>query len=717
MATRKKATTRRRMLARLYRGNTFHPDQVTISTNPPADEAARLEVRVIDLATTSATQTNPDRATFIRKLRRTVAYGLGRITRTATEAENTAKAAGTAAGQRAAARAADGSPQTDTTERLRAQGWGRLPGDQDDEDTTLGVPNSHPGDGKHLTARQARRVADAALQAPRSPETGNTVRVPKALADTFRDMAPTIIGSGSALYDDIVRELAANPPTSDADRRRTAQRVIDKFTERGITGLVDKGGRRWNLTTYVEMATRTAATNIARQAQTAALTRAGLDLVRVTVMPNCNPLCQPFQGRLLSLTGAVDRDPLGEPVVTTLQNALTRGYNHPNAILGDDQEIDTLAGAVGASKGTYRGPAVTISTARGNRVTVSPNHPVLTSRGWVTAQTLREGDHVFGPRERGRVPVRGFTTAHVDDVQTTPEDVFAALEVVGTRTSGPAAGHNFDDDRQFLQGEVHVVTTDGCLLPVPDPEVIKETGEVRFVWTDTDPLPVPSGSAEGVSLRGLGMGVGRPLSDSDTAGEQVTAQGGVRHAEDGGEFLTGRAAEVQGDQPVHIDGFPAPQVHPGGYEGGPHGRVGDSQEPGTVALAVPGGIESDQVVSVKVVEFSGHAYDFQTVDGVYSVGGVILHNCRHTIVPHIPGDAPSPDPGGIDPGDYKAVQTLRAHEVNIRKAKRAKAAALTPEARTKANVRLRAAQAALRHHIDQTGLKRVPLREQIDQAR
>lgn len=421
MATRKKATTRRRMLARLYRGNTFHPDQVTISTSPPADEAARLEVRVIDLATTSATQTNPDRATFIRRLRRTVAYGLGRITRTATEAENTAKAAGTAAGQRAAARAADDSPQTDTTERLRAQGWGRPPGDQDDEDTTLGVPSGHPGDGKHLTARQARRVTDAALQAPRSPETGNTVRVPKALADTFRDMAPTIIGSGSALYDDIVRELAANPPTSDADRRRTAQRVIDKFTERGITGLVDKGGRRWNLTTYVEMATRTAATNIARQAQTAALTLAGLDLVRVTVMPNCNPLCQPFQGRLLSLTGAVDRDPLGEPVVTTLQNALTRGYNHPS--------------------------------------------------------------------------------------------------------------------------------------------------------------------------------------------------------------------------------------------------------------------------------------------------------CRHSIVPHIPGDAPSPDPGGIDPGDYKAVQTLRAHEVNIRKAKRAKAAALTPEARTKANVRLRAAQAALRHHIDQTGLKRVPLREQIDQAR
>lgn len=717
MATRKKATTRRRMLARLYRGNTFHPDQVTISTNPPADEAARLEVRVIDLATTSATKTNPDRATFIRRLRRTVAYGLGRITRTATEAENTAKAAGTAAGQRAAARAADDSPQTDTTERLRAQGWGRPPGDQDDEDTTLGVPSGHPGDGKHLTARQARRVTDAALQAPRSPETGNTVRVPKALADTFRDMAPTIIGSGSALYDDIVRELAANPPTSDADRRRTAQRVIDKFTERGITGLVDKGGRRWNLTTYVEMATRTAATNIARQAQTAALTLAGLDLVRVTVMPNCNPLCQPFQGRLLSLTGAVDRDPLGEPVVTTLQNALTRGYNHPNAVLGGDQEIDTLAGAVGASKGTYRGPAVTVRTARGNHVTVSPHHPVLTPRGWVIAQSLREGDKVFSPAGCQPGTVRRLTHPDVDKVKARVEDAFTALEVVGTRTSGPATGDHFDDDRQFLYGEVHVVTTDGCLLPVPDPQVIKETGQVRFVWPDTDTQTLTGSSPECISFRGRGVGVFRSLSDSDAPSIEATAQSAIRNAEQGGEFLTVSPGSVEGDEFVIVDDLPHPEFDTCRHKGTTDGRVGDSQNPGTVALAVPGGIEFDEVIAVNVVEFSGHAYDFQTVDGVYSVGGIILHNCRHTIVPHIPGDAPSPDPGGIDPGDYKAVQTLRAHEVNIRKAKRAKAAALTPEARTKANVRLRAAQAALRHHIDQTGLKRVPLREQIDQAR
>jgi hypothetical protein len=93
--------------------------------------------------------------------------------------------------------------------------------------------------------------------------------------------------------------------------------------------MVDKAGRRWNLTTYVEMATRTAATELARRAQVAEVLRAGMDIVRVTVMPNCNPLCQPFQGRLLSLTGKATHDALGEPVVTTLKDALSRGYNHP----------------------------------------------------------------------------------------------------------------------------------------------------------------------------------------------------------------------------------------------------------------------------------------------------------------------------------------------------------------------------------------------------
>ncbi|MDK7314476.1 hypothetical protein QP495_11175, partial [Lactobacillus crispatus] len=80
----------------------------------------------------------------------------------------------------------------------------------------------------------------------------------------------------------------------------------------------------------------------------------------------------------------------------------------PNAILGGEQAIDTFAGTVGASKGTYFGPAFTIRTAKGHKATVSPEHPILTRNGWRTAESIRVGDHLFHTVKSDRpVPVIG----------------------------------------------------------------------------------------------------------------------------------------------------------------------------------------------------------------------------------------------------------------------------------------------------------------------
>lgn len=283
----------------------FTPDRITIAPNPATERAHNVETTLITIATDEALAPLPDRGRAIRRLRQATSYGLGLTAAAATRHAEEAQELGTALAQVMV-----------------------TPDPLDDPETSLGAPDP-VDDGAHLTAAQARRLADTALRPPRNKDTGNTVNTPRALHDTIAELAPTVLGSASTLYDDVVKELANHPPTSDTDRRRTAQGILDKFNKRGITGFIDKGGRRWNITTYVEMATRTAATELARRAQVIELLRVGMDLVRVTVMPNCNPLCQPFQGRLLSLTGATDHDALGEPVVTTLKDALSRGYNHP----------------------------------------------------------------------------------------------------------------------------------------------------------------------------------------------------------------------------------------------------------------------------------------------------------------------------------------------------------------------------------------------------
>lgn len=255
----------------------FSPDMLDGIWQKSVDIAADIEVRIVQLVNQHALKRNPNRMSFRRGLRKLVAMGISRFRRQAKELE-----------------AITGTVGKDTARK------------------TLG------------------ELAKSAPKSPRNPLLGTTVRTPKSLQEAYEGMAPHILNSGSKLYDDIVRALVKAPPESDAARRRIAQSVLDDFQKRGITGFVDKSGRRWNIVSYVEMATRTATADMAMRAHIAEIQAAGLDLVRVTVMPNCHPFCQPFQGRLLSITGETEASEDGEPVVASIADAIARGFRHPN---------------------------------------------------------------------------------------------------------------------------------------------------------------------------------------------------------------------------------------------------------------------------------------------------------------------------------------------------------------------------------------------------
>lgn len=553
---------------------------------------------------------------------------------------------------------------------------------------------------------------------PLNPEQGVTVRIPKALHETITELIPQVSKSGNQLYDQIVEAIAKNPPNSEAGRRRVAQQLLDTFNKKGITGFVDKAGRNWNLVSYVEMATRTATTALAREAHVKQLTKLGLDVVRVTVMPDCNPLCLPFQGRLLSLTGRVKKNYHGEEVVATLAEALIRGYNHPNAVLGGDQKIDTLAGSVGASKSAYTGPAITIRTANGNSVTVSPEHPVLTHSGWRTAESVSVGDDLARTVDSGRTASGSLLIEpNVNDMVTTVQEEFDALKMVFPSKRVPTTGNNFQDDRKFLQGEVDVVVSEACLLPIPDPQVIKESGKFNFVWPD---MAVTSGignSTSNLSFNGVsGFPVSGSLANANPVSQKDSSNGAVGNSPEFPQFLASAPVVVQRNNLRDvIGGESIGEKHTRLNQAVSNRRVGDLEEFSAISLGISREVKLDKVISVDRVQFSGHAYDFQTVDGIYSVDNLILHNCRHTVQVVIPGKEVK-DPDLIDPGDYQATQHLRRLERDVRAAKRAKETALTTEARHKAQQQLTHAQQKIRTHIHKTGISRKRLREQIKLA-
>lgn len=107
-------------------------------------------------------------------------------------------------------------------------------------------------------------------------------------------------------------------------RIQAAQKALDGFAERGITGFTDRAGREWDLVSYTEMATRTAVSNLWDDLQAAASLRSGFDLAEVythSTEGSC-PVCRPWLGRTISLSGAT----VGYP---TFAQARASGWRHP----------------------------------------------------------------------------------------------------------------------------------------------------------------------------------------------------------------------------------------------------------------------------------------------------------------------------------------------------------------------------------------------------
>lgn len=142
-------------------------------------------------------------------------------------------------------------------------------------------------------------------------------------------------------YRSIVARVSGAQILTGRTRRQASQEALDQFASRGITGFVDKAGRSWQLASYAEMAVRSVTARAVIEGHTDQLTAAGIDLVIVSDAPlNC-PLCEPWEGEILTLTGsdsphtvrarhAVTDRPRAVHVAGSLRAARAEGLMHPN---------------------------------------------------------------------------------------------------------------------------------------------------------------------------------------------------------------------------------------------------------------------------------------------------------------------------------------------------------------------------------------------------
>lgn len=183
-----------------------------------------------------------------------------------------------------------------------------------------GATGGTAGDVQQLTQSLDAALATATSSAQAAlTEATNAAEAP--------NVAATALSPQRQAVDRAIASTRGGAPYSSLSlsRIQAAQKALDDLGEQGITGYVDRAGRRWNLVSYVEMATRTAVSNAWDDLQTAVMSRSGLDLVLVATHStegSCRH-CLPWLGRTLSLTGATRGHP-------TLDDAKASGFRHPN---------------------------------------------------------------------------------------------------------------------------------------------------------------------------------------------------------------------------------------------------------------------------------------------------------------------------------------------------------------------------------------------------
>lgn len=246
------------------------------------------------------------------------------------------------------------------------------------------------------------------------------------------------------------------------------------------------------------------------------------------------------------------------------------------------------------------------AVTREGALTGTPNHPVLTVRGWLPLKSLVEGDYL----------VRGSFVERVlrcdPDVEQGPAsaaDLFNTLAM--RRRCRRVVGSNVDFHGDGVESDIDVVVVDDLLragLGSPPQEQSCEFAlETSYSETGDSSSPCH-----------------RLSPGPDLLGRLPSASSGVVSS----SYLMGPlfGAELVPNQPLNIARRAKRDTSLD--QRGPQALLPDSVALSQFLDACPVQVGLAEVVDVQWRSFSGHVYNFQTAGGQYIADGFIVHNCQ-----------------------------------------------------------------------------------------
>lgn len=343
------------------------------------------------------------------------------------------------------------------------------------------------------------------------------------------------------------------------------------------------------------------------------------------------------------------------------QPGVTAPPFHVNCVLPDSiiyaPDVEML------TQSDYSGDVIEVRTANGRRFTVTPNHIMLTARGWVRAKNIVQGDKVIYYCGWDKF----IAETNPTDYHCIPtiENLFASLIKNGAviPAAMPTAAEDFKGDT-VKNGKVNIIFVNGFLRD-------KFNSTQRKFFCDSTLIGAKFGDGEtvlpgngtvarflmciGLSADGIVSG-GRiadiffrsPLTHHElvrfrkgahynTRLFKTAFNGSCGNTKMVRKFLDATSGFIHGDNFINREFPPCVRVAncDSVFVKDSHDWLSaDTKDTCNFGDAFAGVVEFDDVVRVEVSFYSGHVYDASSLSTLYYCNGFLSSNCRSTTVPY-----------------------------------------------------------------------------------
>lgn len=310
--------------------------------------------------------------------------------------------------------------------------------------------------------------------------------------------------------------------------------------------------------------------------------------------------------------------PIDDKFVFTDTNGITSYGLMPGDVnLPANQRIncylpDTIieSNIIGGQKSFYSGKVVEIITAGGIRLSITPNHEILTKNGFVKAKDLANGDDLICNLAKKNWLI-SLVDNYINKKPTRADDIFRAIKVLWGSQLRKIGALDFNGDAEFMNNNVDIVSPN-IELPIDGAKCIgKNFGKLWFRTSRTQTRLIKR-------LCGFNSCFKSTLSSSDSFMSflNLPLSFSWRHFRPFKFFSIGRVSNLNASR----------------FKSSREGYTDDSTFLAELLHADAGLVSFDKVAKIRYFDYSGHVYDFSSLNGVNIANNIYTSNCRCTLI-------------------------------------------------------------------------------------